>query len=90
MAQSSQPTLVFRDSSVSIFPFTSTVRGTTPKWGRKKGKKEKKKKEKKKRGGGEGGLWIGACPESVLPDQEQKTPEALVVFARDGAINFHK
>ena len=58
--------------------------------GKKEGEEGEEKKEEKKKGGGEGGLWIGACPESVLPDQEQKTPEALVVFAGDGAINFHK
>ena len=56
MAQSPQPTLVFRDSSVSIFRFHFHCAGYHSDVGKKEEgeEKEKEKKGEKKRGGGEG------------------------------------
>ena len=71
MAQSPQPTIVFRDSSVSIFPFHFHCVGYHSDVGKKEEGEEEKKKKKggKKKGWG----WRGVCEQAAVPSRSYQT-----------------
>ena len=63
MAQSPQPTLVFRDSSVSIFPFYIHCAGYHSVMGKKRERRRRGEKRKRKKKGG------GVCEYAAVPSR---------------------